>query len=55
MKGKGARHTCPKCDSQNISASDGNFGAYDATCTVECVACGMRWFEYFKAETWEEL
>ena len=55
MNGKGARHTCPKCDSVDIESSDGEFGSTNASCKVVCHECEFRWYEYFKAISWEEL
>ena len=54
LNGKGARHTCPKCESNDISASDGEFGSTEASCNVECMNCGLRWYEVFRAVRWEE-
>ena len=45
---------CPKCGSDDISASDWDSGLNSASCKVDCQECGCRWFEYYKAESWEE-
>ena len=54
LHGKGGRNTCPKCNSDDIEAYDGEFGSDGASCNVVCHGCEFRWYEIFKAVNWEE-
>ena len=45
---------CPKCGCDDISASDWESGTDSASCKVDCQECDFRWYEYYKAVSWED-
>ena len=53
MNGEGCLNKCPKCNSDEISASNYESGSNDISCDVICEKCGIQWFEIYKAVSWE--
>jgi len=53
--GNGTLEKCPKCSSKQISATDWDGGLNEASCTVTCEKCGVRWTETYRCATWDML
>jgi len=46
---------CPKCESDEIDAGEWWSDPNAASCIVRCSSCGLKWAEYYKADSWEVI